>query len=255
LTVGHRGLADFENMHQLRMIGLMDATKMFTEDIPSDTPENRVWTFLSDVGNLTSDGTDPFGKIEATSTYLRDTQIKTLFALFGLAPASRKNSRLARFLHEHFAGTLKRQIAIDKLKLDGVPNTLWRTFLRMNQGRAYTEQEMSTASASTSSLLGLLVSDELRSTLSALQADLREMGPVRGFAERQLRRAIPKMLVDRIGRSMHSAGTNTSHTNTRCLQAVSRATSFRRSNTSCSPASGLKKRRRSRLRRRRKRMS
>jgi hypothetical protein len=78
----------------------MDATKMFTEDIPSDIPENRVWASLSDVGNLTSDCTDPFGKIEAMSMYLRDTQIKTLFAMFGLL-VDRVGLDALRGRHQH----------------------------------------------------------------------------------------------------------------------------------------------------------
>jgi adenylate cyclase len=137
-TKERRHLADFENMQHLRMIGLMDVTTTFMENVPGESLERRVRTTASDVGSMTYGIADTVGKNEALSMWdlvvprFRENRREALFAMFGRAQALGSNNRLAKFLHEHFATVLREHLAQEP-KMDGVPDSLRRTFLALNK--------------------------------------------------------------------------------------------------------------------------
>jgi serine/threonine protein phosphatase PrpC len=55
-----------------------------------------------------------------------------VFAMFGRAHLPGANNQLAKFLHEHFAATLRKQLT-EQSKLDGIPDALRRAFLALEK--------------------------------------------------------------------------------------------------------------------------
>lgn len=158
-------LADFSNLHQLRVLGLMDVTTTFAPNIPDDNEDRRVRTSLSEVNKMAYGiadhlgGSDHLNMLDLVQPNFRDQKDEAVFAMFGRAHAATGSNRLSKYLHDHFLSVFSGQLnSLDRPKKEGVPDALRRAFLRLNKylhdelyNSSGSNRKMSQASASTSS--------------------------------------------------------------------------------------------------------
>jgi len=133
-------LAGFEELNQLRMLGLMDVTTTLAVNIPDDTEERRVRTSVTLVNQLQYGIADNLGNREYLTMFdlvqpaFRESRDEAIFAMFGRSHASLHNTHISKFLHDHFVSTFAEQLkALDLSKGESHPDALRRTFLKLNR--------------------------------------------------------------------------------------------------------------------------
>ena len=155
-------LTSFNTLKYLRILGLMDVT-LLINNVPEDSEDRRVRTSASTAGNIYYGMADSLGKHEHLSVFdlmkprFRSNEAEILVGMFDGQVLPGGGSKVAKYLHEHFApafiGELNR--LSDGKDLTAV-DALRRTFLSLNkdmanystQGIDAREQRMATANAS-----------------------------------------------------------------------------------------------------------
>ncbi|KAJ6616665.1 hypothetical protein B0H10DRAFT_1948982 [Mycena sp. CBHHK59/15] len=149
-TISRESLAGFSGLTQLRVLGLMDVTITTTGtntsmDIPDENDDRRVRTSSSVVNGMSYGIADTLGKNHHLSMLdlvheFRGIKKDAVFAMFGRAqppkqlPAATTSNRLAKYLQENFVRVFISQInSLDPERLEGVPDALRRSFLKLNQ--------------------------------------------------------------------------------------------------------------------------
>jgi adenylate cyclase len=136
-------LADFSKLTQLRVLGLMDVTTTFMENVPDDNEERRVRTSLSTVNKMAYGIADNLGKqmgkhmpltmLDLVQPEFRDHKNEAVFAMFGRSQCIGSN-RISKFLHDNFVPVLSK--ALDELDVqrgETIPDALRRAFLHLNK--------------------------------------------------------------------------------------------------------------------------
>lgn len=133
-------LAGFEELNQLRVLGLMDVTTTLAVNIPDDTEDRRVRTSVTLVNQLQYGIADNLGNREYLTMFdlvqptFRETRDEAIFAMFGRSHASPHNTHISKFLHDNFVSTFTEQLkALDLSKGESHPDALRRTFLKLNR--------------------------------------------------------------------------------------------------------------------------
>ncbi|KAH7916612.1 hypothetical protein BJ138DRAFT_1052542 [Hygrophoropsis aurantiaca] len=133
-------LADFSELTQLRVLGLMDVTTTFLPNIPEEGEDRRVRTSLSEVNKMSYGIADILGKngrlnmFDLVQPEFRGQKEEAVFAMFGRAHAGDSNNHISKFLHDNFITMFMTQL--DGLNKDGkedVEDALRRSFLRLNK--------------------------------------------------------------------------------------------------------------------------
>ncbi|KAI9296677.1 PP2C-domain-containing protein [Neoconidiobolus thromboides FSU 785] len=147
-TFSHLNLPDFNNLNQLRALGLMDVTLMV--DAPNETSDRRVRTDPSQLGRISYGIADKLNVIDSSDTsnmwdkiWTWDKSIRqfkgrdevSLFALFdGHTSRSGSGSRVAKFLNDHLEAYLDDELKKQNKEEGGnVKDALRRTFLNLNK--------------------------------------------------------------------------------------------------------------------------
>lgn len=146
-----QSLANFVELRQLRVLGLMDvtitATGQASVDIPDENEDRRIRTSMSTVDGMSYGIADTLGKnehlgmLDVVHDYRhRHGKPEAIFAMFGRAhppkqlPAGASSNRLAKYLHANFVNAFNTQLAALNSDLkEGVPDALRRAFLKLNQ--------------------------------------------------------------------------------------------------------------------------
>jgi adenylate cyclase len=133
-------LAGFEELNQLRVLGLMDVTTTLAVNIPDDTEDRRVRTSVTLVNQLQYGIADNLGNREYLTMFdlvqptFRESRDEAIFAMFGRSHASPHNTHISKFLTDNFVSTFAEQIkALDLNKGESHPDALRRTFLKLNR--------------------------------------------------------------------------------------------------------------------------
>ena len=133
-------LAGFEELNQLRVLGLMDVTTTLAVNIPDDTEDRRVRTSVTLVNQLQYGIADNLGNREYLTMFdlvqpaFRESRDEAIFAMFGRSHASPHNTHISKFLHDNFVSTFTEQLkALDLGKGESHPDALRRTFLKLNR--------------------------------------------------------------------------------------------------------------------------
>ncbi|KAI9463354.1 hypothetical protein F5148DRAFT_1211616 [Russula earlei] len=133
-------LAGFEELNQLRVLGLMDVTTTLAVNIPDDTEDRRVRTSVTLVNQLQYGIADNLGNREYLTMFdlvqptFRENRDEAIFAMFGRSHASPHNTHISKFLHDNFVSTLAEQLKdLDLSKGESHPDALRRTFLKLNR--------------------------------------------------------------------------------------------------------------------------
>jgi len=133
-------LAGFEELNQLRVLGLMDVTTTLAVNIPDDTEDRRVRTSVTLVNQLQYGIADNLGNREYLTMFdlvqpaFRESRDEAIFAMFGRSHASPHNTHISKFLHDNFVSTFTEQLkALDLSKGESHPDALRRTFLKLNR--------------------------------------------------------------------------------------------------------------------------
>ncbi len=133
-------LAGFQELTQLRVLGLMDVTTTLAVNIPDDTEDRRVRTSVTLVNQLQYGIADNLGNREYLSMFdlvqpaFRESRDEAIFAMFGRSHASPHNTHISKFLHDNFVSTFTEQLkALDLSKGESHPDALRRTFLKLNR--------------------------------------------------------------------------------------------------------------------------
>ncbi|KAI9437678.1 hypothetical protein H4582DRAFT_2077273 [Lactarius indigo] len=133
-------LAGFQELTQLRVLGLMDVTTTLAVNIPDDTEDRRVRTSVTLVNQLQYGIADNLGNREYLSMFdlvqpaFRGGRDEAIFAMFGRSHASPHNTHISKFLHDNFVSIFTEQLkALDSSKGESYPDALRRTFLKLNR--------------------------------------------------------------------------------------------------------------------------
>ena len=133
-------LAGFEELNQLRVLGLMDVTTTLAVNIPDDTEDRRVRTSVTLVNQLQYGIADNLGNREYLTMFdlvqpaFRESRDEAIFAMFGRSHASPHNTHISKFLTDNFVSTFAEQLkALDLSKGESHPDALRRTFLKLNR--------------------------------------------------------------------------------------------------------------------------
>ncbi|KAI6021551.1 hypothetical protein BKA83DRAFT_4283648 [Pisolithus microcarpus] len=160
-------LADFSELHQLRVLGLMDVTTAFLPNIPDESEDRRVRTSLSEVNKMSYGIADNLGNggyltmFDLVQPNFRGNQDEAVFAMFGRTHAASNNNHLSKYLHDNFIRQFTDHLnKPDRGKQASVPDALRRTFLRLNKvlhdslySSALPHRKLSQASVSTSTTI------------------------------------------------------------------------------------------------------
>ena len=133
-------LAGFEELNQLRVLGLMDVTTTLAVNIPDDSEDRRVRTSVTLVNQLQYGIADNLGNREYLTMFdlvqpaFRESRDEAIFAMFGRSHASLHNTHISKFLTDNFVSTFAEQLkALDLSKGESHPDALRRTFLKLNR--------------------------------------------------------------------------------------------------------------------------
>ncbi|KAI9455362.1 hypothetical protein BJY52DRAFT_1205034 [Lactarius psammicola] len=133
-------LAGFQELTQLRVLGLMDVTTTLAVNIPDDTEDRRVRTSVTLVNQLQYGIADNLGNREYLSMFdlvqpaFRESRDEAIFAMFGRSHASPHNTHISKFLHDNFVSTFTEQLkTFDSSKGESHQDALRRTFLKLNR--------------------------------------------------------------------------------------------------------------------------
>ncbi|THH06048.1 hypothetical protein EW145_g4354 [Phellinidium pouzarii] len=160
-------LADFAELSQLRVLGLMDVT--VTTAIPEDDEVRRVRTSLSEVNQMAYGIADTLGKkdhlgmLDIVVPEFRGRNDECIFAMFGRFDTTPMNNRVSKFLCENFVKVFSHQLEkLDKNAKETVRDALRRTFLSLNKNMhaflvasANLSRKLSVASSSTATVSSL----------------------------------------------------------------------------------------------------
>jgi adenylate cyclase len=137
---GEKSLTDFNSLHNLRVLGLMDVT-LTIPTVPDQTEDRRVRTTGSMAGASAYAMADTLGKNEHLSTIdmvvpnFRGNADEILLGMFDGQALSSGGSKVAKYLHENFGFLFTEEL--NKLKPDEKPtDALRRTFLSLNKDLA-----------------------------------------------------------------------------------------------------------------------
>ncbi|KAH0556375.1 hypothetical protein GP486_005703, partial [Trichoglossum hirsutum] len=132
-----KDLTNFNALHNLRVLGLMDVT-LTVPSVPDQTEDRRVRTSGSTAGKLAYGMADTLGRNEHLSTIdmvvpkFRSHDYETLIGMFDGQELSSGGSKVAKFLHENF--TVHFTDELSRLRRDETPvEALRRTFLTLNK--------------------------------------------------------------------------------------------------------------------------
>ena len=133
-----RKLADFSELKELRVLGLMDVTTTFAPNIPDDNEDRRVRTSLSEVCNMAYGIADVLGQnlsmFDLVQPAFRDRKDEAIFAMFGRASHIGSNNRLSKWLHDNYPAALARELGkLDWEKGETVADAMRRSFLKLNK--------------------------------------------------------------------------------------------------------------------------
>lgn len=133
-------LAGFNNLSQLRVLGLMDVTTTFAPNIPDDNEDRRVRTSLSEVNTMAYGIADNLGNKDFVSMFdlvqpmFRDRKDEAIFAMFGRAQSTPHNNLISKYLHDNFVGIFQECLyELQKDRGETVQDALRRTFLKLNR--------------------------------------------------------------------------------------------------------------------------
>jgi len=107
-------LADFSELTQLRVLGLMDVT-VTSSGIPEDTEDRRVRTSLSEVNRMAYGIADTLGKkgdlgmLDVVLPEFRGSSNECIFAMFGRFDAVPMNNRVSKYLCENLSKVFAHQ--------------------------------------------------------------------------------------------------------------------------------------------------
>lgn len=133
-----RKLADFSELRDLKVLGLMDVTTTFESIIPDDTEDRRVRTSPSEVYKLAYGIADTLGQnlsmFDLVHPNFRRRKNEAVFAMFGRASHISSSNKLSKFLHDNFPAVLHEQLATsDIIHSNDVKDALRRAFLTLNK--------------------------------------------------------------------------------------------------------------------------
>ncbi|KAK3942172.1 adenylate cyclase [Diplogelasinospora grovesii] len=135
----HQQYTDFNRLHNLRVLGLMDVTLM-QPNIPDQSEDRRVRTSGSMAGYLPYGMADTLGKYEHLSTMdlvvprFNASETETLLGLFDGQVAMLGGSKIAMYLHENLGRLLTQELRALNLKRGDTPeDALRRAFLTLNK--------------------------------------------------------------------------------------------------------------------------
>ncbi|KAH8118977.1 L domain-like protein [Phellopilus nigrolimitatus] len=166
-TSNRKVLADFAELSQLRVLGLMDVT--VTTGIPEDDEVRRVRTSLSEVNQMAYGIADTLGKkdhlgmLDVVVPEFRGRKDECIFAMFGRFDASPMNNRVSKYLCENFVKVFADHLEkLDDKAKETVHDALRRTFLTLNKSMhaflmssVNLSRKMSAASTSTATISSL----------------------------------------------------------------------------------------------------
>ncbi|KZT43551.1 PP2C-domain-containing protein [Sistotremastrum suecicum HHB10207 ss-3] len=132
-------LAEFSNLKDLRVLGLMDVTT-HTTNIPDDSEDRRVRTSFAEINGMAYGIADTLGKGDHLSMFdlvipqFRKKSTECLFGMFGRAVSFASNHRATKYLQEQFAVAFSDALAkVEKEDSQGVHHALRRSFLQLNR--------------------------------------------------------------------------------------------------------------------------
>ncbi|CAG8627468.1 7296_t:CDS:2, partial [Cetraspora pellucida] len=133
----NRNLTDFENLTDLRVLGLMDIT-LLNFLLPEETDNRRVRTSASVVNSMRYGMADTLGKSDNLSIWesvtpkFRGREDECIFGLFNARAGSDQGVRVTKYLHDWFLFQFETEL--NKLR-DGdlVEPALRRSFLSLNK--------------------------------------------------------------------------------------------------------------------------
>ncbi|THH08110.1 hypothetical protein EW145_g2933 [Phellinidium pouzarii] len=135
-TNDRKGLANFSEPNQLRILGLMDV--LVTMDIPDDDAVHRVRTSPSEVNHMAygianTPGTkDNFGMFDIVVPTFRGQNDECIFAMFRRFDTVPRNSHVSKFLCDNFVKVFSHQLEkLDKNAGETIQEALRRTFLSL----------------------------------------------------------------------------------------------------------------------------
>ena len=135
-----RVLADFSELHQLRVLGLIDVTTTFAPNIPDESANRRVRTSLSEVNKMSYGIADNLGlsgyptMFDLVHPNFQGNQDQAVFAMFGRTRAPMSNNHLSKYLQDNFVNQFTDHLKkLDTTKEENVTDALRRTFLRLNK--------------------------------------------------------------------------------------------------------------------------
>lgn len=148
-----RNIADFNCLHHLRLLGLMEVT-ITHQPLPDENDQRRIRTTLAQVNDMPYSMADAIGHLHSFHVFdlvvpqFRSTDTEALLGLIeGHSPSTAAASRISRFIRQHCESVLAKELArVPKADTDeGVETALRRTFLRLNQ--TYAEHVLQTHDA------------------------------------------------------------------------------------------------------------
>ena len=132
-----RKLADFSELKDLRVLGLMDVTTTFAPNIPDDNEDRRVRTSLSEVCNMAYGIADTLGQnlsmFDLVQPNFRNREDEAIFAMFGRASHIGSNNRLSKWLHDNYPAALQRELIRVGETGDDILDAMRRSFLKINR--------------------------------------------------------------------------------------------------------------------------
>lgn len=139
-------LTNFNNLHRLRVLGLMDVT-LTIPSVPEQTEDRRVRTSGSSAGSLAYGMADSLGRNEHLSTIdmvvprFRGHDTESLLGMFDGHALSSGGSKVAKFLHENFSTNFIEELSKLKKPAESPTDALRRTFLALNKDLATTASQ------------------------------------------------------------------------------------------------------------------
>ncbi|KAI9756366.1 MAG: hypothetical protein M4579_003870 [Chaenotheca gracillima] len=136
-----KDLTDFNSLHNLRVLGLMDVTLM-VPSIPDQTEDRRIRTSGSLAGYMTYGMADSLGRNEHLSQIdmlvprYGGQEAETLLGMFDGQALSVGGSKVAKFLHENFSYHFSEEMARLRRESESPVDALRRTFLALNKDLA-----------------------------------------------------------------------------------------------------------------------
>ena len=136
-----QNIADFNCLHHLRLLGLMEVT-MTHQPLPDDSDHRRVRTTLAQVNDVPYAIADSIGRLHSFHVFdlvvpqFRGKDDEALLGLIeGHSSSSAAATSISRFIRQHCESTLANELArVPSTATDeGVATALRRTFLRLNQ--------------------------------------------------------------------------------------------------------------------------